>query len=238
MHSRAEDQSHSDTSSIETGAFRRPLHSRLYRAGLRRLERWFGISIFFVHRRTLAAGSVPADVRRDYEFREVAEHELLDFASDSTLDLPRDGIRAAAKRGDIFFGVLHGGRLVGYRWYSLFGSAPCEKEMTIRYAHPERAYGYRTFTHPEHRGKRLHLHSISESDKFLLSRGYTHTVGYIAAHNLSSLRSNARLQGVQRIGYIILWRFFGRYMFLHSPGAIRHHVAMVGPNASAGQGTH
>ena len=89
---------------------------------------------------------------------------------------------------------------------------------------------------PTHRGKRLHLHSVCESDKFLLSRGYTHTVGYIAAHNLSSLRFNARLRGVQRVGFIVLWRLFGRYLFLHSPGAIRHHLTMVGPNTSADPG--
>jgi hypothetical protein len=237
VHTRAEDQSRTDTSSVETSVFRRPLHLRLYRAFLRRLERWFGISIFFVHRRPIGAVSVPADVRRDYEFREVAERELLDFASDASLDLPIDGVRTAAKRGDLFFGVLHAGRLVGYRWYSLCGSAPCEKGMTIQYAHPQRAYGYRTFTHPAHRGKRLQQYSVAESDTFLLTKGYTHTVGYIAAHNLSSLRFNSRLRGVQRVGFIVVWRIFGRYFFLHSPGTIRHHVRMVGPTTSADQGT-
>jgi hypothetical protein len=239
MHGQAEERSHSETLSVETSVFRRPLHLRIYRAFLRRLERWFGISIFFVHRRPLGfTSAVPADVHRDYEFREVAERELLDFASDESLELPRDGVRAAAQRGDVFFGVLHAGRLIGYRWYSLCGTAPCEKGMTIRYAHPDRAYGYRTFTHPAHRGRRLHLYSVTESDAFLLSRGYNHTVGYIAAHNLSSLRFNTRLRGVQRVGFIVLWRIFGRYFFLHSPGAIRHHMRMLAPKTSGDRGAH
>ena len=99
--------------------------------------------------------------------------------------------------------------------------------MAIRYASPGRAYGYRTFTHPAHRGKHLHSYSTARSDAELANRGCTHTIGYIAAYNLASLRANSRLAGAERVGTIVALRVLGRPLVLRSRGAVRQGVSLI-----------
>jgi hypothetical protein len=201
---------------------------RLYAALLRRLARWFGIKVFWVYGRPLAADQdVPACLNDDYSFAQMSETELMRYADDPVFQLPRDFVRAAVASGDPCFGVLYRGRLVAYRWYGLTGSTPCDEGLLIRYAEPGCVYGYKAFTHPEHRGRRLHLYTMKESDSRLMDRGFTRAVGYIETHNFASLRNNSRLRGVQTIGWVVTLRILGRRLVINSPGLSRHKVSMA-----------
>ena len=205
-----------------------PLWWWLYAAMLGRLDRWFGIRVLYVFRRPLAAEQdVSADLEPDYVFKVMAEEELLRHADNPDLHLHDDSIREALKCGDVCFGILYRGYLIAYRWYSLSSSTPCEGGLFIRYAYPGRAYGYKEFTHPDHRGKRLHQHTMKHSDGHLMNRGYTHTIGYIHTHNFASLRNNARMRGVQTIGFIFTMKLFGRHLIINSPGASRNTVSLA-----------
>lgn len=162
-----------------------------------------------------------------YTFASITAAQLLAIAVDPMFQLSPQRIQLAELQNDLFFGVFYLGQLIAYRWYALSGETPCEDGLAIRYAHPGRAYGYRTFTHPDHRGKRLHLYSTASSDAELENRGCTHTIGYIAADNLVSLRANSRLAGSERIGTIVALRVFGHPLIFRSRGAAEHGVSFV-----------
>ncbi len=172
------------------------------------------------------AGAGTARAEPDYTVASVTAADLLDIATDPAFQLSAERVRAAQRDGDLFFGVLYRGHLVAFRWYALSGVTPMEDDLIIRYANPGRAYGYRTFTHPDHRGKNLHAYSTQRSDAELRARRYTHVIGYIDATNFASLRANSRLAGTRRIGMIVSLRILGRRVILHSPGAARHAVSM------------
>jgi hypothetical protein len=205
------------------------LHHRLAGAALRALEHC--VRVYLIFERPLhvtRADGAPEDA--GYAFGAITSDDLLGVAADPTFQLSAERVRSAHRDGDLFFGVRHRGRLVGFRWYALSGATPVEDGLIIRYARPGRAYGYRTFTHPDHRGRNLHVYSTLLSDAALRSRGCTHVVGYIAADNLASLRANSRLEGTNRVGFIVSLRIPGRRLVLHSPGAARHAVSMAGAN--------
>jgi hypothetical protein len=203
------------------------LTRRAYAALLRRLERWFDLHLVWIFRRTLVPPVSAPPPEGGYSFRELTARELLAAAADPVLELSRERIQDAVLRGHLFFGVLHLNRIVAYRWYSLAGSSPCWEGMEIRYDHPYRAYGYRTFTHPAHRGKHMHAYTTGESDRVLVARGCTHTIGYIDATNFASLRAYSRLRGARRVGGILSLRAFGRHWIFRSPGAIYHAVTIA-----------
>jgi hypothetical protein len=202
------------------------LGQRVYASALRRLERWLDLRLVWIFRRTIAPGR---ELRAEsgYSFREVTPAELLDASADPALELSRERIKEAADRSDLFFGVFHRGRVIAYRWYSLSGSTPCWEGMQIRYEYPQRAYAYRTFTHPAHRGKHLHAYATAQSDVELAARGCTHTIAYIDATNFGSLRAYSYLSGGRRVGGIVSLRAFGRHWVVRSAGARGHHVTLV-----------
>jgi hypothetical protein len=203
------------------------LSQRAYSALLRRLERWLDLHLVWIFRRTIAPPKSEPRVEAGYSFRELTAAELLDAAADPVLELSRERIREAAARGDLFFGVLHRNLVIAYRWYSLSGSTPCWDGMQIRYDYPQRAYAYRTFTHPAHRGRHVHTYAIDQSDLALVARGCTHTIAYIDATNFASLRAYSHLKGGQRVGGIVSLRMFERHWVFRTPGAIRHGVTLA-----------
>jgi len=210
-----------------SAAPRLSLWRRGYAALLRRLGRWFDLRLVWIFRRTITPPKVEPRAEPGYSFRKVTAAELIEAAADPALELSRERIKDAAARGDLLFGVFHRNRVIAYRWYSLSGSTPCWEGTEIGYEHPQRAYGYRTFTHPAHRGKRLHAYSLAQSDIALAALGCTHTIGYIDATNFASLRAYSHLKGGRRVGGILSLRAFGRHWVFRSPGAIRHVVTIV-----------
>jgi hypothetical protein len=202
-------------------------HERIYGGVLRRLGRWIDFHVFLVFRRELTPPGTVTTVPKGYSFRALTPDDLLAAARDPALQLTRERVLLAHRQGDLFFGIFHRGRLVAYRWYALSGATPIEDNLVIHYAHEGRGYGYRAFTHPDHRGRRLHLCATRLSDLELRARGCTHTVGYIAAENFASLRAHSRLAESRRIGVIVALRV-GKYrLILRSPGVARHGVKVT-----------
>lgn len=195
---------------------------------LARLSRWFGIKVYYVYKRPLSAEQdVPGRLDEGYRIQLMTEHDLARYADDPDLRLRSDFISAAARRGDLCFGILYREQLVGYRWVSLSGCSPGEKQMFICYAHPQRSYSYKGFTHPDHRGKRLLLHSTAFADAYLLRNGYTESVAYTETHNFASLKHASRLRGVAPIGLVVSIRVLGRRVFFNSPGMARNGVSIA-----------
>ena len=200
---------------------------RIYGGLLRRLGRWINFHVFLVFRRELTPPGTKTTIPKGFTFRALTPDDLLTAARDPALQLSRERVLIAHQQGDLFFGAFHRDRLVAYRWYALSGATPIDDNLVIHYAHEGRGYGYRAFTHPVYRGKRLHLCSTQLSDIELRARGCTHTVGYIAAENFASLRSNSRLAGSRRIGVIVALRVGSLRLILRSLGVARHGITFV-----------
>jgi hypothetical protein len=194
---------------------------------LRRLGRWINFHVFLIFRRTLTPPGAATVAPAGYSFRALTADDLLTAARDPKLQLSRARVLLAHRQGDLFFGAFHRERLVAYRWYALSGATPIEDGLVVHYAHEGRGYGYRAFTHPDYRGKRLHLSTTQLADHALRARGCTHTVGYIAAENFASLRSHSRLMDSCRIGVIVAARVGSRRLILRSRGVVRHGVRLA-----------
>jgi len=205
-----------------------PLHIRIYRAALARLERWFGLKLVVIYRRPLLADhGTTMRIDETYSFRELTEQDLLRFSDDPALGLSRDFIHNALKSGDVSFGVLHADRLVSYRWYAFSGTTPCEHGLSMRYAYPGRTFGYKAFTDPSYRGKRLQDYCMQHADPILLRRGCTHTIGYIALYNLPSLRVVSRARDTKFLGIIAYTTVLRRNLAVATPAVRRNRISMV-----------
>lgn len=228
-------QEHRGSTGVDTGRRagwsyrpRWTLAQRIRAAVLGRLARWAGLKIFYVYvRPVMRAQPLAGALAPGYTFQRMSESELVTFADDEALQMPRDFVRQAMARGDVCFGVLREGRLVAYRWYGLSGSTPAELGLHFHYATSGRAYGYKAFTLPEHRGRRLHLQTVKDTDAFLLARGVTHVAGYIETHNFASLRNNSRLEAAQTVGVVVTFGFFGRRLVFNSRGVLREGLSIT-----------
>ena len=211
----------------QRGPWRLPRGRRLQRAVLSRIARWLGVKVLFIFSRSLRQSSEDELASRDgFDFKELSEADLLEFSEDPDLQFSSTFVRESLGRGDTCFGVLHRGRLVAYRWYAFEGPTPCDDGLEIRFASPGRAYGYKAFTDPGYRGRRLQDLCMRGADAALLRRGCTHAVGYIGVHNYSSLRAQSRAQALERLGYVAYLKAFGRAFVVSTSGVRRNRVSM------------
>ena len=84
----------------------------------------------------------------------------------------------------------------------------------------EYIYGYKTFTLPSHRGRRLQQAIIYECDRWLTAHGYRYNIDYIRTHNFASIRADRRY-GNALVGYAGYVRWLGRTWAFRSTGARR-----------------
>ena len=207
---------------------RRSAPRRVYAAAVGRLARWIGLKLFLIYLRPLGAGREnPEGLSIEYVFRELDVRDLERLADDPQMQLDPGFLREAAQRGDLCFAILYRDRLVASRWYSFRESAPCEDGLHIHFAAPGRIYGYKMFTHPEHRGKRLHLLTMQLSDAALMRRGHTQVAGYIETHNFSSLRGYSRMQDAACVGFAVSIKLFGWRVAVNSAGARRNGIRIL-----------
>jgi hypothetical protein len=202
---------------------RLPFFQRLYAAAMGYLGRRLGLKLLLVYHRPLITEiAVPADVLATYCFKEIKATELLDETKDPALRLSTEFIAGAKARDDVCIGAFHGDRLVAYRWYAVSGTAPCDDPLYIRNTGHRQTYGYKMFTHPQHRGRRLQLYTMIYGDAQMLRRGFTHATLYVATHNFASRRGLSRVPSQRLVGLVACVRLFGRYFIASSPGLERY----------------
>jgi hypothetical protein len=185
-----------------------------------------GLRVFVIYLRPHHGLPGPHEAGDAIEFRILEWDELFRHANDPELDLDESFLHAAKERGDLCVGAFDGQRLVAYIWRA-FGPTPAEDGLWVRFRRPYR-YGYKSLTRPEYRGRHIQSAMAPTTDAVLLERGYTHAIGYVALHNLSSRRSALR-HGNRAIGYAGYVRALGRAWTFESPGAKRHGFAFFDP---------
>jgi hypothetical protein len=129
-----------------------------------------------------------------YRFLRLDEPALRLFAGGKEHDLSEEFLRSAFSRGDECHGFLHGETLAAYGWYAR-RPTPLERPGLVLHFSDRYVYMYKGFTHPGHRGQRLHAVGMTRALALYLERGYRGLVSYVEATNYGSLKS------VYRMGY-------------------------------------
>jgi hypothetical protein len=188
------------------------------------LGRRASIHIFVITTRSLdeSANTIPA-VDGQLETRFLSNEEVILNARDQGYWYNALFADDALSRGDRCFGVLDHGRLLSYCWYAR-GFAPVFDDVQLSVEFPH-IYGYNAFTDPAHRGGGLHIYGVLAAVHELRREGMRGVTAYIEADNLAPLMS-ARKMGEQFVGYVLLFRAFGKFRWLATPGCLKGGLRM------------
>jgi hypothetical protein len=141
---------------------------------------------------------------------------LRQLSTDPVNELDSAFLDRALARGDECYGLFAGDALASYGWYANRSTeidAPgLEVVFDSRYI-----YMYKGFTHPDHRGQRLHAVGMTRALESYLARGFLGLVSFVEWQNSDSLKSCYRM-GYRDFGDIYVVRIFGRYFFRSDAG--------------------
>lgn len=157
-------------------------------------------------------GMLPFQVLRDHARREI--------------DLDAAFLDECEALGDWCLGYVIDRRLAHYQFFS---SRPTEIEPGLWFAPPRGAvHGYKAFTHPDYRGRRLHAASVYGALTRVAEWGAHGIVSYAAAHNFRSVRSHSNA-GFVDVGSVLLLRR-GQHAAIHlSARARRYGISVFAP---------
>jgi len=141
---------------------------------------------------------------------------LREFCRDPANDIPENFLEEALAKGDECFGLLAGDTLAAYGWYSR-GPTRIDPPGLVFHPGDGHVYMYKGFTHPAHRGRRLHAIGMTLALQDYLARGFKGLVSYVESNNFSSLNSVLRM-GYEIFGTIYVLRPFGGYVAYASAG--------------------
>jgi len=151
-----------------------------------------------------------------YEGRFLDRADLAAFADRSEFDLSADFLERAFAKGDECYGFLAGGMLAAYGWYSRQPTAIDLPSLVLHF-NRQYVYMYKGFTHPEHRGQRLHAVGMSRALQAYLAQGFRGIVSYVEKTNFDSLRSCYRM-GYQDFGSLYVAGLPNHYLLHASRG--------------------
>jgi len=138
------------------------------------------------------------------------EKMLHEFGRDPANDMPGSFLDDALSKDDECYGILAGDTLAAYGWYSCRPTRIDPPALVLH--HGDRyVYMYKGFTHPAHRGRRLHAVGMTMALQHYLDKGFSGLVSYVESNNFSSLTSVARM-GYETFGTIYVLRIFGIYL--------------------------
>ncbi|HEV8199836.1 MAG TPA: GNAT family acetyltransferase [Candidatus Polarisedimenticolia bacterium] len=156
------------------------------------------------------------DCPAPYRARFLSEPILRAFGRDPGNEMPAAFLDEALAKGDECFGLLQGDALAAYGWYA---SGPTRIDPPDLVLHPggRHIYMYKGFTHPAHRGRRLHAIGMTLALRDYLARGFRGLVSYVESNNFSSLKSTVRM-GYEIFGTIAVLQAFGVHCTRASAG--------------------
>jgi hypothetical protein len=164
------------------------------------------------------------------EMRFLTAEEIARFASDEGYRYSPTFASAAMARGDRCFGILERDRLVCYCWYAN-SSAPVFDDVEVAVDRPF-IYGYNAYTDQAHRGRGLHIVGIDAASSVLRSEGFNAITAYIESDNLAPLTA-ARKMGERFVGFVLLFRAFGRFRWFATSGCRKGGLRILRRNEPA-----
>lgn len=147
---------------------------------------------------------------------------LREFGRDPANDIPKGFLEEALSKGDECYGILAGDTLAAYGWYS-HGPTRIDPPELVLCPGDRYIYMYKGFTHPGHRGRRLHAIGMSLALQHYLTKDFKGLVSYVESNNFSSLTSVVRM-GYEIFGTVCVLRIFGAYRTIASAGWQAHGV--------------
>ena len=170
---------------------------------------------FFVITIHPIANDLRVDQTLGFERRFLTPDEIMHFASDEGYRYSRAFASEAMARGDRCFGILERGRLICYCWYAA-GAAPVFEDIEVLVEAPF-IYAYNAYTDQAYRGRGLHIFGIDAASSEFQREGFTDITAYIESDNLAPLMA-ARKMGERFVGFVVLFRAFGRFRWFATPG--------------------
>lgn len=134
---------------------------------------------------------------------------LRTLSTDPVNELDTSFLDGALAKGDECYGFFAGDALAAYGWYTKASHAVKSTDFAITFD-PRYMYMYKGFTHPAHRGKRLHAVGMTRALEAYLARGYRGLLSDVEWQNSDSLKSCFRM-GYRAFGNVYIARVFGRY---------------------------
>ncbi len=208
-------------SSIATIGLARTLHDLALRAANRTLLIKI-LKCMAVERVNAAFLTCPEPYRPMF----LDEKRLREFSRDPGNDIPESFLQEALSKDDECYGILAGETLAAYGWYSR-GPTRIDPPDLVLQPGDRYIYMYKGFTHPGHRGRRLHAIGMSMALQHYLSRGFKGLVSYVESNNFSSLNSVFRM-GYETFGAIYMLKIFGIYL-THASAGCRAHGVRIEP---------
>lgn len=186
--------------------------------GYRCLRRGLGLHLYWVFSRNPRHADVCSPRTDGLLIRELTATEVERFARDPALEIDARVIRAMREQQHLCFGALRGERLVAYTWMS-FGTAPHEHGVSV-HIRPPRGYGYKAFTRPEYRGRRIWPALVQAAELAVPQYGCDRVLSFIEIDNFASLAAARRIAS-RRVGFAGYLRAFDRCYTFNSSGARR-----------------
>lgn len=146
----------------------------------------------------------------------LTETQLREVARSPEHGLTKSFLDEALAKGDECHGIFHGDTLASFGWYSTRATRIDPPDLEVSFA-TLYVYMYNGFTHPAHRGKRLHAIGMTQALAGYLSRGFRGFVSYVESTNYASRKSTVRM-GYSEFGTIVIVRIAGRYLIHHGSG--------------------
>ncbi len=137
----------------------------------------------------------------------------------------------ALARGDRCFGILEGGRLVHYCWYS---TRPTTAFQDVQVSVDRRfTYGYKAYTDVAYRRLGLHTHAVAAATAQLSNGVLQGVVAYVEASNAPSLLAAMAL-GDDVVGFVLLGRVANRPFSFATAGCdtVGFVVHAIGPEVA------
>jgi GNAT superfamily N-acetyltransferase len=188
----------------------------LYGALLHQLGRRGGLHVLRVYSRPL--GVAPSGAGPGLELRVLGAAELVAHARDPTLELREAMIRDAAGRGDLCFGALDGGVLVGYVWFS-YARASHVDGIWVQVP-PRAVYRYKSFVRPAFRGRGIAAALYGAADAAVARPGRDIVVDCVHLQNFASMAATLKT-GSRPLGALAYWQAGRWFIALHSAAVRR-----------------
>jgi hypothetical protein len=143
-----------------------------------------------------------------YEARFLSSAELDAYIAQPEYGLTDRFVAREVAMGHECFAIQQDGRLAAYGWYATTPTHFTD-DLSVRFDR-RWVYMYKGFTHPAHRGRRLHAIGMTLALTLYRARGFRGLVSIVQADNAASLASCARM-GYRRFGTIYTLRL-GRWL--------------------------
>ena len=155
-----------------------------------------------------------------YKFGRIDEETLRVHARTPEYELSHTFLDEALGRGDECYGFLCDGELAAYTWYTRRPTAIELPNLGLQFS-DRYVYIYKGFTHPKHRGHRLHSAGMAQALPVHLARGRLGMVSYVELTNFAQ-RHSAMRAGFHYFGTLIISKFLGSYFLWASEGCRRY----------------